>query len=492
MEQKNDYKRVHRLSAISVIGIALIFIVKAFLLDATLKNAYAGAGVTVIVLIIYFLPIKDLIKGFFIGLVPALVGVALSMMGDFSLANHYIIIVSIAIIALYFCSKLMIIFGLSLDVLLVLAYLISPAGLLARDGDFSNFVSVLLLLNGSLVLLYFLTRWGNEKVETAIKSEKQVEVMMESLTATMLEVENGSNVLGENASIMTENANATLDSSKQVAISMNEIAIGVQEQAESVADINEQVSAISKDIEETHEISSNITNSNHTMMGEVAVGEESISQMKSQMSIINQAITVSTTKVKELEENMGNIQNFLEVIKSISSQTNLLALNASIESARAGEAGKGFAVVADEIRKLAEQTSNSVQDINDIVDAVGVKTQEVVDKVGEGSKAVEDGTVLIEDITNKYSTIKVSFEDNNVELTKEMKKIEVINENFTQIHNQISNIASISEEQSASTEEINATIENQQSNIEQLSISLKDIGNLSLQLTKLIEDNHNH
>lgn len=227
------------------------------------------------------------------------------------------------------------------------------------------------------------------------------------------------------------------------------------------------------------------------MMGEVTNGEEQIAHMKDQMQIIDDAIEAAIVTVKELENSMGDIQNFLEVITNISSQTNLLALNASIESARAGEAGKGFAVVADEIRKLAEQSAESVQDINNIVESVGRKTQEAVTTVNQGNEAVDEGSEIIGRITNQYNLIKESFVKNNDELDREIKMIDQINDSFVVVHERISNIASISEEQSASTEEILATIENQESNIENLTMSLKDIEALSEKLTDLIEVNHN-
>ncbi len=66
----------------------------------------------------------------------------------------------------------------------------------------------------------------------------------------------------------------------------------------------------------------------------------------------------------ELETKAKDITNIVSIVSGISEQTNLLALNASIEAARAGEQGKGFAVVAEEVRKLAEQSKEAVEEIN--------------------------------------------------------------------------------------------------------------------------------
>ena len=158
----------------------------------------------------------------------------------------------------------------------------------------------------------------------------------------------------------------------------------------------------------------------------------------------------------EIDKNTGQIGQASELIAEIANQTNLLSLNASIEAARAGEAGRGFAVVADEIRDLAEQSSQSVRTIDEMLSNLQEAMRETKSKSDEVKDCVVAQNESVEATQEKFSGI--------VEAIKRVNdQIDVISTNFEQMDHGvrdvnllISNLSAAAEENAASSEEIAA------------------------------------
>ncbi|MGH4122691.1 MAG: heme NO-binding domain-containing protein [Clostridium sp.] len=173
-----------------------------------------------------------------------------------------------------------------------------------------------------------------------------------------------------------------------------------------------------------------------------------------------------------LETKARDITNIVSIVSQIAEQTNLLALNASIEAARAGEQGRGFAVVADEVRKLAEQSKSAVEEINSNLVQFAKDINILVDKIGDQYDILQNETKGLEDVrdisyeaTMSVRTVSTSMINTINDLDREAKSI-------ASIYETIESLAAIAEENSASSEEVSASVGSYTNEIKKLIDSI--------------------
>ena len=183
-----------------------------------------------------------------------------------------------------------------------------------------------------------------------------------------------------------------------------------------------------------------------------------------------------------MNESTKQINAISETIAEITAQTNLLALNASIESARAGEAGKGFAVVADEIRKLAEQSKASTEEIKTIIGNIQRKSYTAVNAIKSTESVVNEQEVAVSETHKIFSEILKSIEIMITKVDEIKISIVDIEEKKQSTVSEIKNISFISEQTAAASEEVTASAEEITATMEELTRHSSELQILAEQL----------
>lgn len=223
-------------------------------------------------------------------------------------------------------------------------------------------------------------------------------------------------------------------------------------------------------MEECSELGDNINERVNSTIEISNVSKMAMNELDQVMKQIKQSTNILELNINTVIDANKEMKSIIELIKGIAEQTNLLSLNASIESARAGEAGKGFSVVANEIRKLAERSNSAVDDITELINNINNNLNDTSEATRESVECVNSSKDVVTKTLETFEKII-----NAVEMTGENTKI--IKQKIASCTQIATNIAAISEEQSAGVEEVLATVETLTESANSIAVSsdkLKD------------------
>lgn len=256
---------------------------------------------------------------------------------------------------------------------------------------------------------------------------------------------------------------------------VQEVAAGGQTQNDQVTLISENVRSTVLAMEQMSDVTKELFKDTEVAHDITKNGEVKISELRKSMDELREMIVEVNDVFENLTNKIHETNGYAESIKEITSQTNLLALNASIEAARAGDAGKGFSVVAEEIRKLAETTKRTTENITNNLSDVNQTSSLAVEKINQSGskfKTSLDTTVKVADYFLQLNET-VSGLNNKFKSFEEL--VNDVTVKSTNVELSTSELAAVIEEASAGLEEMSATIESISEDNQQIAGNIKDL-----------------
>lgn len=331
---------------------------------------------------------------------------------------------------------------------------------------------------------------GNLKEKVNLHSGDEFEslgedlnVSIDSMQVLIGNINASADILLNSSGNISSMSEETTASTAEVAKAIESISRGAIDQSNNAHESVNSMEALSAQLSDISYISDNMSKSSELSnklieeQGKIVINTllEKYTQSKSNSIEFHDVVL-------DVSESTKKINVISNSISQITEQTNLLALNASIEAARAGEAGRGFAVVADEIRKLAEQSKTSTEEIKRIVEEISQKSSKAKGAIEESNLIMseqEEAVIKTKDIFDK---IRTDMDDINRSSFEIKNFVDFINVNKEAVVTEIGGIASISEQVAAATEEVTASTQEVSATMESLSISTEDLAVIAKEL----------
>ncbi len=334
-----------------------------------------------------------------------------------------------------------------------------------------------------------LTPNGEEEVLARRKDEigliaKSIRDLNVELREIVRVIQDQGNKLSESNVQFTQGFSEIVETVSNVNVAVEEIATGSTSQAQETTTAGEHIQNIGSAIESNTSNVSILETSIEHMNGLAAESSKMLEELAKINSWTSETIGVVTEQTDRTNQSAVKINEAVVAIQDIASQTNLLSLNASIEAARAGESGRGFAVVAEQIRKLAEDSANSAEQIEGIV-------QELITNSEDGVAKMRDLSETSSVQAGRFDKTKASFDELKHEIESVSSASREIFDQTNSINNLkngvsgvIEQLAAIAEENAASTQETSASMNTLTENIDRCKDETEILSTLSTELNE--------
>lgn len=308
---------------------------------------------------------------------------------------------------------------------------------------------------------------------------KSTQTMQSSLKEMLASIQNHANAINNKAENIHEVAEVVATSSEEVANAAGEVSKGTDKQSHNLIDATNILSNFAQSVEAMTITLTDIHDKMNSINTLVSEGNNNMSGLVLSVESVGASFKEFEDKINILGRNVNQINEITGLINSIAEQTNLLSLNAAIEAARAGESGRGFAVVADEIRKLAEKSKDSANEISELLGKISNDTGVILKNSDNMKVELNNQLIGINSTIKSFKEIVGEIENVIPEINNANSSAKCINEEKDIILHRIENTFAISEETSAASEEIAASSEEMSATAASLFSTVENLRNMA-------------
>lgn len=312
---------------------------------------------------------------------------------------------------------------------------------------------------------------------------KAFNLMVTSIKDIIKDTKRSTNTVLEMSKSLFKIAEHVDSQSSDISQAIQHVAEAITEQAYDIDKGSKQTGELAESIEKVADSINAITDIFSQVYNLNDRGSDAINLLIQKSKEEDEAVKEAEINIKDMDESSQKISVILDTVEQISDQTNLLALNASIEAARSGEYGRGFAVVAEEIRKLADESAKSTEQIKELISAIedrskkAVKSMEISKKiageqnniVNEAGKIFKELSDTIRKLAGNIETIEALNRDMNLKKDAIVSMIGAIQESAEEI-------SAVSQETSASYQEILFSVNQLKEHSQTLSNLAEELG----------------